>query len=193
MEQALNTLFVMTQSAYVHLDHETVQVEVDREVKLQVPLHHLGGITVFGNVLVSPGLLAKCAEDGRSVSWLSASGRFVGRMEGPVSGNVLLRKAQYAIADNQLQSLAIARPIIAAKVSNYRSLLQRHQRNHPENCPDSVATGATIMGNRLIDIQQSMSLDELRGYEGDARIPATKLYDLNARATRTHPGGEVTW
>jgi CRISPR-associated protein Cas1 len=101
------------------------------------------------------------------VSYLSETGRFLARVHGPQQGNVLLRKAQYAIADNELQSLAIARPIIGAKVSNYRSLLQRHQRNHPENCPDSVATGATVMGNRLTDIQKSMSLDELRGYEGE--------------------------
>jgi CRISP-associated protein Cas1 len=78
-----------------------------------------------------------------------------------------LRKAQYAISDNEFQSLQIAKPIIAAKVSNYRYLLMRHQRNHPENCSDDVFLSAEIMGKRLSKIQQAETLDELRGYEGE--------------------------
>ena len=107
MHQILNTLYVMTQGAYLHLDHDTVKVEVKNsspdlpeekveETKMQVPLHHLGGITCFGDVSLSSGLLARCAEDGRAVVLLDYSGRFKGRLEGPVSGNVLLRRAQHA-------------------------------------------------------------------------------------------------
>ena len=57
MKQLLNTLYVMTQGAYVNLDHETLKVEVEKQVQLQVPLHHLSAIFTMGNVMISPFLL----------------------------------------------------------------------------------------------------------------------------------------
>lgn len=83
MKQLLNTLFVQTQGAYLRLDHETIKLEVERETKLQVPLHHLGGLAVFGNVLLSPFLLHRFCEDGRSVVWFGRGGRFKARLAGP--------------------------------------------------------------------------------------------------------------
>lgn len=44
MKQILNTLYVQTQGTYLRLDHDTLKMEVEREVRFQVPLHHLGGI-----------------------------------------------------------------------------------------------------------------------------------------------------
>jgi len=93
MHQALNTLYVMTQGTYAHLDHDTVRLEVERETVLRVPLLQLGAVVCFGNVLVSPMLMHRCAEDGRAVVLLDRNGRFKARVEGPVSGNVLLRPA----------------------------------------------------------------------------------------------------
>ena len=89
----LNTLYVTTPHAYLHLDNGTVRIEVERETKLRVPLHHLGGIVVFGNVLVSPALMHRLADQGQSLVLLDGNGRFKARMEGPVSGNILLRRA----------------------------------------------------------------------------------------------------
>jgi CRISPR-associated protein Cas1 len=76
MRQLLNTLYVMTEGSYLHLDHETLKVETEGTTKLQVPLHHLGGVVCFGNVMVSPFLLHRCAEDGRAVVFLDRTGRF---------------------------------------------------------------------------------------------------------------------
>ena len=95
MPEMLNTLYVTTQGTYLHLDHDTMRVEVERETVLRVPLLQLGAVVCFGNVLVSPMLMHRCAEDGRAVIWLDRNGRFKARLEGPVSGNVLLRRAQY--------------------------------------------------------------------------------------------------
>lgn len=169
MEQVLNTLFVMTQNAYIHLDHETVKVEVEKDLKLQVPLHHLGGITVFGNVLVSPGLLAKCAEDGRAVTWLSRSGRFVGRMEGPVSGNVLLRKAQWQTALDESARLVIARNMVAGKIQNARTSVLRSARE-AEDAADAKALGETAhaLAAALERLPNTPDAGALLGVEGDA-------------------------
>ncbi len=82
MKQLLNTLYVMTQGAYLSLDHETLKVEIEGKVQMQVPLHHLGSIVVMGNVLISPFLLGRCGDDCRSVAILDRNGQFMCRMVG---------------------------------------------------------------------------------------------------------------
>lgn len=169
MEQALNTLFVMTENAYVHVDHETVKVEVEKETKLQVPMHHLGGLTVFGNVMVSPGLIGRFGEDGRSVTWLSRSGHFVGRLEGPVSGNVLLRKAQWEAVLDGSKALPIARNIIAGKIQNARTSVLRSAREAelPED-KETLQSTASSLGRIVEVLPACADLETLRGKEGEA-------------------------
>ena len=101
MKQLLNTLYVTTQGAYLAREGETVLVRVEGETKLRVPIHNLGGIVCFGQVSCSPPLMGLCAERHVAVSFLSRNGRFWARVEGPVSGNVLLRREQYRRADNE--------------------------------------------------------------------------------------------
>ena len=98
MQTVQNTLYVMTPNAYAHLDNATVRIEVERETRLRVPLHHIGALVCFGNVLVSPSLMHRLADEGKSLVLLDNSGRFKARLEGPVSGNILLRQAQHRAA-----------------------------------------------------------------------------------------------
>ncbi len=101
MRELLNTLYVQTQGAVLHLEHDTVKIAVERETKLRLPLLRLSGIVVFGRVTVTPFLIQRCAEDGRSLVWLDRNGRFKARVEGPARGNVLLRRAQHlALSDS---------------------------------------------------------------------------------------------
>jgi CRISPR-associated protein Cas1 len=167
MKKHLNTLYITSDDAYVSKERETFVVEVNHEKVFQAPIHSIENIVCFGFKALTPALMAFCAENNVGVSYLSEYGKFLARVSGAQQGNVLLRRAQYSIADNESQCLAIARPIIAAKVSNYRSLLLRHQRNHPDDCPEEVISAATAMGNRLGEIERSQSLDELRGHEGE--------------------------
>ncbi len=167
MKKHLNTLYITSDDAYVHKERETFVVEINNEKVFQAPVHSIENIVCFGFKALSPPLMAFCAENNVGISYLSETGKFLARVYGAQKGNVLLRKAQYTIADSEPESLAIARPIIAAKVSNYRNLLQRHQRNHPEACPQTVDSAAVVLGHRLNDIEKSMTLDGLRGYEGE--------------------------
>lgn len=167
MRKHLNTLYITSKDAFVRKERETFVVELDGKKAFQAPVHSIENIVCFGFKSLTPALMAFCAENNVGVSYLSPEGRFLARVLGPQQGNVLLRKTQYAIADNEVESLKIARPVIAAKVSNYRHLLTRHQRNHPDACPPAVTSAATTLGRRLADIQKSMSLDELRGCEGE--------------------------
>ena len=167
MKKHLNTLYITSDDAYLSKERETFVVEVNHEKVFQAPIHSIENIVCFGFKSLTPALMAFCAENNVGVSYLSDNGRFLARVYGRQQGNVLLRKAQYAMADNECESLAVARPIIAAKVSNSRNLLLRHQRNHPDNCPDAVDSAANALGNRLADIHNAVTLDGLRGHEGE--------------------------
>ena len=169
LRQLLNTLYVQTQGAYVKLDHETLKLEVERELKLQAPLHHIGGMVLFGNVMVSPFLLQRFAEDGRSVVWMSRSGRFVGRLAGPTTGNVLLRRAQYEAYKDPLRAAKIARSIVVGKVRNSRTMVQRSARD-ATLAEDRTALERTAkeLAAVLKGVGRAISIEEIRGLEGQA-------------------------
>lgn len=167
MKKHLNTLYITSEDAFVHKERETFVVEINNEKVFQAPTHSIENIVCFGFRALTPALMAYCAENNVGISYLSMNGKFLARVYGAQKGNVLLRKAQYAISDDEFLSLKIARPIIAAKVSNYRYILLRHQRNHPDLCPEDVILTADAMSNRLKKIEEARSLDELRGYEGE--------------------------
>jgi CRISPR-associated protein Cas1 len=169
--QLLNTLYVQTQGAYLRLDHDTLRVEAEdeeggRALKLQVPLHHLGALVVFGNVLLSPFLLARCAEDGRRVVWFSRGGRFVGRLAGPVSGNVLLRCAQHEALSDPERVAALARQFVAGKIRGQRHVVARAAR--ADGASEALAPAAEALGRLAAAVLAADEADAARGLEGQA-------------------------
>src|SRR5205823_14882814 len=120
--------YVQAQGAMLHLEHDTVRVVVERETRLRAPLLRLSGIVVFGQVTMSPFLIQRCAEDGRSLVWLDRNGRFKARVEGPTRGNVLLRRAQHLALSDPAWPWRIARQITAGKIQNSRQVLLRAAR-----------------------------------------------------------------
>lgn len=125
MRQILNTLYVMTPHSYPHLENDTLRVDVEREKKLQVPLHHLGSVVCMGSIMVSPALMHRCADDGICLVLLDGNGRFKARPEGAVSGNILLRQAQHKQAGDAAFALNVSRAMIAEKPRNARQILLR--------------------------------------------------------------------
>lgn len=169
MQTLLNTLYVSTQMAYLHLDNDTLRVEVDRQTRLRVPLHHLGGVVLFGNVLVSPALIHRLADEGKSLVLLSEHGRFKARMEGPVSGNILLRQAQHSRAGDASFALAIARAFVAGKIRNTRQLLLRGGREAKDGDDSAHLTRrAGDLAASLRALPTAGDLDTVRGLEGEA-------------------------
>jgi CRISPR-associated protein Cas1 len=169
MHKIENTLYVMTSNAYAHLDHSTVRIEVERETRLRVPLHHLGGLVCFGNVLVSPALMHRLADEGKSLVLLDTNGRFKARLEGPVSGNILLRLAQHRVAGDQVATLGIARALIAGKLRNSRSVLMRGAREAADESEgQKLRQAAESLAASLRAAGNASDLDKLRGVEGEA-------------------------
>ncbi len=169
MKRHLNTLYVTTQGAYLGKDGDAVAVRADGEVRFRVPIHNLGSIMCFGQVSCSPFLMGLCGERGVGLSFLTENGRFLARVHGPISGNVLLRREQYRRGDDEAASAAIARSIIAAKVANSRSVLLRSLRDRADGLgAEAVRRAASDLGHCLRDMGAATSLNVLRGIEGNA-------------------------
>ncbi len=169
MKKHCNTLFVTTQGAYLAKEGETVQVKVDKKVRLQLPIHTLDGIVCFGQVGCSPFLMGFCAEHDVTISFLTEYGRFLARVVGPVSGNVLLRREQYRRADDLVASAAITKAILTGKLVNCRTVLQRALRDHAKKINRAELEKVVARLNAILShIGKEPHLNSLRGFEGEA-------------------------
>lgn len=186
--QILNTLYVMTPHSYLHLENDTLRVDVEREKKMQVPLHHLGSVVCLGNIMLSPALMHRCADDGIGVVLLDGNGRFKARLEGAVSGNILLRQAQHKQAGDAGFALNAARAMIAGKLRNARQVLLRGAReaNSDEDAKALAASSAALRAS-VRNLPQAANFDSLRGIEGDAaKVYFSALNGVVRRDARPH-------
>ncbi|MFZ5538946.1 MAG: type I-C CRISPR-associated endonuclease Cas1c [Pseudomonadota bacterium] len=167
--QLLNTLYVTLPDAYLRLDNDTLRVEVEREARLRVPLHHLSSVVCLGNVGFSTPLAHRLADEGIALVLLDDNGRFKARLEGPVSGNVLLRQAQHARVRDAAFVLETARAIVAGKIRNARHVLLRGAREaKKDDEAEQLSRGADDLAASLRGLPAAATLDEVRGIEGDA-------------------------
>ena len=202
MEIKQNTLYLTTQNSYVARDHLTLRIEVEREMRLAVPIHHLESICVFGQSLVSPSALELCWEHGVAVNYFSESGYFVGRWEGVANTSVMLRRAQYRAADDPKAAASIARQCVAGKLQNSRQSLLRSARetDSPEEEKELRLAAAEIARvlQRLRDYdfavvlesrgnensEEPNELDCIRGFEGQGANLYFKVFSLHLRQQR---------
>lgn len=167
MRKLLNTLYVSSQGSYLRKEGETIVVERDHVKALQLPIHTIGDVVCFGDVLCSPFLLGFCAERGITVSFLTEYGKFLAAVHGPISGNVLLRKQQYRMSDDQCTSTNIAKNCVRGKLANSRLVMNRIVRDHESKVDVEAIRGASRTIDRLIDqLEAATDTDAVRGIEG---------------------------
>ena len=167
MKKLLNTLYVTTQDTYLRKEGETVVVGKEEQVLLRLPIHTLQGIVTFGNVMTSPFLLNLCAERGVCVSFMSESGKFLARVTGPVSGNVLLRLAQMRAYEDKPKKGEIARSFVIGKLLNARNAILRRIRDHGES--DALRGAAEKHADVIRRVRDSPpDAERMRGLEGEA-------------------------
>lgn len=178
MKHLLNTLFVTSEDLYLSLDGENVVANRDKRQIARYPLHTLEGIVSFSYAGASPALMGACAERDVSLAFCSPRGRFLARVSGKSSGNVLLRRTQYRVADDPGPACRIARNMIFGKVYNARWSIERTRRDH----------GLRVDGLRLAEVSASLkellpqvaeetSLDSLRGLEGAGATAYFGVFD----------------
>jgi CRISPR-associated protein Cas1 len=173
MRPLRNVIYIQTQNAWVHKDNDNLVMKVGDEIKARIPIHKLQGLVCFGQVSISPYLMAHCAENGVTITYLNQFGKFLARVEGPVSGNVLLRRTQHLTGANRDKSVAIARTMLSGKLYNQRSVLRRYLRDYGDQA-DGQAMAAELAAaeKRLSRCLQQLgdcdAIDTLMGREGEA-------------------------
>ena len=167
MKQHLNTLFLQTDGVFLRKQGQTLAVHIERELKARVPVHTIGGVVCLGRATATSAALALCAENGVSVTFLTSTGRLLARVTGFTPGNVLLRRDQYRVADDEQRCAAIAGAMVATKIANSRTVLLRAARDHGD--PDgALAQACGRMAQSAESALRAPDLDVLRGIEGEA-------------------------
>ena len=168
MKKLLNSLYVTRPESYLHKERDTIVIRNGSEKLAQFPALTLANILCFGQVSVSPFLMGYCGENGIGISFYTEQGRFLARVFGRQSGNVLLRRTQYRWADCPEKSASVARGFVAAKVANSRTILQREMRNHGAMAPVSAAVKR--LRATLSRLESAKTVNEIRGSEGEAAV-----------------------
>ncbi|MDD3193851.1 MAG: type I-C CRISPR-associated endonuclease Cas1c [Oscillospiraceae bacterium] len=167
MKKLLNTLFITSEDVYLTLDGENVVGKRENQVVARFPLHTLGGIVSFSYAGASPALMGACAERAITMSFCTPRGRFLARSSGAGNGNVLLRRAQYRVADDSASSCQIARLMIFGKVFNARWSVERTCRDHALRVDvEKLKAASSRLRELLPQIQSATDLEALRGFEG---------------------------
>ncbi len=181
MRRMLNTIYVTSEGAWLRKDGANLVVEVDGAERGRAPLHLLDGVVSFARAGASPALLAACAEAGVTVSHLDPNGRFLARVEGARTGNVLLRRTQFRIADDAARKAVIVRGIVAAKAANQRAVVRRALRDHGETMPAPARDALVLAERRLTDAARrtiiTTEVDGLRGIEGESALVYFSVFD----------------
>ncbi|MCB1899315.1 MAG: type I-C CRISPR-associated endonuclease Cas1 [Rhodocyclaceae bacterium] len=181
MRRQLNTLYITTEGAWLKKDGANIVMQVEGTERARLPVHMLESMVCIGRVMVSPPLLGYCAEQGICVSFLSTNGKFLARMEGPVSGNVLLRREQYRRTDDSARCGLLVRNMLIGKVHNQRAVLGRALRDHGKGMEEADQSALAHARERLRRISVRLlveeKLDVLRGLEGEAAQAYFGVFD----------------
>lgn len=178
MKKLLNTLYVTIPDAYLALEGETVIVKSDDENLLRLPLLNLEGIVTFGFSGASPALMRACTEHNISLCFLSPSGRFLARIVGKSHGNVVLRKTQYQISDNEEECTKVAKNMIIGKVYNAKYIIERATRDHETRVDvEKLKSTSKYLTETIKELQNAGRLDQIRGLEGKAAVTYFSIFD----------------
>ena len=191
MRKLLNTVYVTTEGAALKKDGENLVAEVEGTERARVPLHMLASVVAFGPILISPALIGICAERGITLVLLDRNGRFQARIEGPVTGNVLLRRAQYKEA---ARGEEIVRAIVLGKIANQRAVVRRALRDYGDEMEPAARGALDTASDRMAMILRRVqmkddSIELLRGSEGEAANLYFSVFDQLIRS----PDAELRW
>lgn len=178
MKKLANVLYVTSPEAYLSLDGENVVIKKDEHTSMRLPLHNLENIVCFSYLGVSPALMGACAERKLGLSFLTPNGRFLARVSGPVKGNVLLRKKQYALSEKEEESVPIAASFLLGKIANCRKVIERALRDHAMLVDvEALNQASAFLKQTLMVIPDCGTTGDLMGFEGSAAKIYFRVFD----------------
>lgn len=178
MKKLLNTLYISSTDAYLSLDGENIVISQERQETARVPLHNIESIVTMGYGGISPALLGKCADNNIGISFLSRNGRFLANVVGPYCGNVVLRKTQYKLSDDENACTEIARNMITAKLYNSRWVIERATRDYPNSLDvEKLKSVSAKLKESISNLSDCKNTEQLRGVEGEAATRYFSVFD----------------
>lgn len=167
MRKLLNTLYVTNPDIYLRRDGLNVIIDINGNKK-GFPIHNFENIIIFQYTGISPALMQLCMEHNINVCFLSPYGKLQGKLSGPIKGNVLLRKEQYRISDDEDRSINYAKNFILGKIYNQKFRLSRGLRDHSEKIDRTVLERAIKkMDFDLSRVKEIENNESLLGLEGN--------------------------
>lgn len=178
MKKLGNTLYITLPDVYLALDGETIVVRQKETDCKRIPLHNLEEILVFSYTGVSPALMGACARRGIALCFLTPNGRFLARVTGGQQGNVILRKTQYRVSEDERGSAGIAKSMLIGKIYNARQVVQRALRDYPLRVDGGKLSRVSgFLQQSLSRLDSVQTLQELRGVEGEAAAQYFSIFD----------------
>lgn len=169
MKKLLNTLYNTSANRYLSLDGKNVVVLENNSEIGRLPLHNLEGIVTMGYTGASPALMEACAKNNISLCFLNPNGKFIARVVGKTKGNVVLRKNQYIISENKLESLSVSKNFIIGKLFNSKWVIERATRDYPLRVNvEKLKNVSSLLNDSINNARSCQSIDTLRGIEGEA-------------------------
>lgn len=178
MRHLLNTLYITLPDVYLATSGENIVIKQDNRILVRYPFHNLEDIVLFSYLGMSPKLIQKCMDYGIGVCYLTPTGRFIARLKGESKGNILLRRKQYRIADDEDKSLEISKNIICAKIYNEKWTIERYIRQYKNRIDSThLKDSSKRLTNLLKQASKANNIDELRGIEGVAQVTYFSCFD----------------
>lgn len=178
MKKLLNTLFVTTPDVYLSLDGENIVVKREGESIGRYPLHNLEAVCTFGYAGVSPAFMGACADRNIALTFMTKNGRYLAKVIGETRGNVVLRKEQYRISDDETRSAIVSRNFILGKIFNSKWILERATRDYPLRLDvPKIKLVSTLLSEAMKGVRVVEELDILRGVEGNAAVQYNSVFN----------------
>jgi CRISPR-associated protein Cas1 len=155
----------MEQGARLVKNHDRIEVKKEEQLLESIPVFALEQIILFGNVALTANLRNFLLDQAVDTVFLTHGGRFRGRLTSYSGSNVALRQQQFRKCDDDSFVLHTARLFVEGKLQNSRTLLRRHQRRLQDQ---ALAQALLRIRNIIGKLPRAESLDQLRGYEGEA-------------------------
>ncbi len=178
MRKLQNTVYIMSEQAYLSLDGENLILSIPGESEKRLPFTNVENIVCLNYPGCSPALMGKCAENQIGLCFVSPSGRFLARVTGEVKGNVFLRKQQLEILSDPEKQAALVRTIILAKLKNTKNLIGRSKRDYPQiDESGAISHCLDVINANMASVKNTSDIDVLRGIEGQSAKAYFDVFD----------------
>lgn len=157
----LRPLYINTQGVRVGKSEEVLQIREKDTLKEQVRIGEICQLNLMGNVQLSTQAVQTLCDMEVPICYFSQGGWFYGITTGLNSKNIFTRRAQFRLAEEEWFALALSRRLVAGKIRNQRTMLQR---NHIEPKPESLLR----LKQMAEAAERATSLEQLLGIEGNA-------------------------